>query len=738
MAAPFDVRGGALPLPSAMEAPPLLVRVLGGNVVTTAAVLACLNTADATVVRRLHPALAAAVAAVPWADTATPVHDTTRWRAALPAATAMKLAEKARLPLRRGRMSAAPRRVTALDLARCDSITDAVIAHLPPTLRTLNVSDCRNVTQNASFAHLSALEALDCSRTGVVQEGLARLPPSLRELRLAGCELPGTANFSHLQHLREVTHTYVQRPLSAATVASLPPSLEVLDISLEYACDIPWPRGWSLAHLTRLRVLNASCSDIDGAAIAAMPSSLNELNLAGCGIRSLVVSFAHLICLHALNLSRTPISSAVLASLPPSLVSLDLSNRCHIDNIGTGGAGTMMLTAATVFPYLPALRVLKMSYTSLGDAAIASLPTRLEELSMVGCRNVTPRARLDHLRALRVLQSAGTDLSPTTIATCRARGCVAPADGMLACKEGGLVGQLVPLPDGRLVCGGGRCVRLWEVAAGHNELVAELELAGLFCVEALAVLRDGHRVAVGMSCIHGVCPGVVVWDTRKAPHSKRVVTSATIPCASDVQALVVAANGHLVAGCADGKLCVVDVDAGAVMATLAAHDPGNALWAAAVLLDGRVATAAGSGELKLWDLSTLTCVLTLAEHTITSIAVLPDGRLASGSHDGTVRLWDTGRGTCTRVLTGHTSWVRALAVLPGGRLASLSNDDTIRVWDVRNDAGGAGGALLAQPPPTLSFGNLKFHSLLPLPGNRLATGGGGGCVYLWPLPPCGA
>jgi len=70
--------------------PPLLVQVLGGNIVTAASVLACLNTANATVLRRLHPALAAAVAGVPWADAATPVHDTDRWRAALPAATALK------------------------------------------------------------------------------------------------------------------------------------------------------------------------------------------------------------------------------------------------------------------------------------------------------------------------------------------------------------------------------------------------------------------------------------------------------------------------------------------------------------------------------------------------------------------------------------------------------------------------------------------------------------------------
>jgi len=49
------------------------------------------------------------------------------------------------------------------------------------------------------------------------------------------------------------------------------------------------------------------------------------------------------------------------------------------------------------------------------------MPAGLVELRMVRCSNVTQRARLDHLTALRVLQSAGTDLLPATIVACRAR-----------------------------------------------------------------------------------------------------------------------------------------------------------------------------------------------------------------------------------------------------------------------------------------------------------------------------
>ena len=695
-------------------APPLLVQVVGGNVVTAAAVLACLNTADTTVLRRLHPVFPAAVAAVPWADTTIAVRDVDRWRAALPAATGLKLAADALGPYCYGRELAALGGVMELDLSVCgDSVTDDVIARLPHTLRTLNVSECRDVTQYASFTHLSALETLDCSRTNAVAAGLARLPPFLRELHMHRCKTPDTADFSHLRDLRIVARTQVSQPFSAATVASLPPSVEVLDIGNEAhygnSTGKPWPRGWSAGHLTRLRVLNAQYTHIDGAAIATLPPSLRVLNLESFIKHSFEASFAHLASLHTLCLRYAPISAALLATLPPSLVSLDLHRGCA-------------LPPDAVFPYLPALRVLIINHATFGDATVASLPAGLEELHMEGCSNVTPRARLDHLPALRMLQSAGTALSRTTVVACRARGCFVPADGKLRERDG--IRLLVSLPGGRLVSMG-RKLTLWDSTTGCKA-VAQMDLRDLF-VWALAGLPDGHRVAAGTSTgkTH-FC--IVVWDTR---GDKRT----TIPCESGVRELAVACNGHLVAGCVNGSLLVVDVDAGVVVATLKAHD--KAVRAVAALLDGKVASVPFQcRSVSLWDVGVGTCVSTLLGHTgyITSLVVLPDGRLASGGLDNTVRLWDTVSDTCIRVLTGHTGRVHELTVLPGNRLASTSTDNTIRVWDTRDEAGGAGGAL-ARPPLVIAFGSdISLNVVAALPGNRLAAGEDSG-MYLWQLPP---
>jgi len=175
--------------------PPLLVQVLGGNAVAAAAVWRCLNTFDIIPLRRLHPAITVAIAGVPWADGTTEVRNIVKWRAALPAATeAWVLYTVTNFD---ADALAALAGVTSLNLYDNPNIKDAVIARLPPTLRALDVSGCRELTRDVSFAHLTALESLKCIYTHVLDAGLGGLPPSLRQLHLGRCELPATADFSH-------------------------------------------------------------------------------------------------------------------------------------------------------------------------------------------------------------------------------------------------------------------------------------------------------------------------------------------------------------------------------------------------------------------------------------------------------------------------------------------------------------------------------------------------------------
>ncbi|RYP20635.1 hypothetical protein DL765_002706 [Monosporascus sp. GIB2] len=117
--------------------------------------------------------------------------------------------------------------------------------------------------------------------------------------------------------------------------------------------------------------------------------------------------------------------------------------------------------------------------------------------------------------------------------------------------------------------------------------------------------------------------------------------------------------------------------------------------------DGRL-LASASNEIKLWDVATGVCILTLngGGDWLSSIAFSPDSsRLASASCDpestvpGSIKLWDVVTGSRIRSFHGHNSCVNSVAFSPDARwLASASghyevhpasdDDRTVKLWDV--------------------------------------------------------
>ena len=392
----------ALDVPPTTTPPvPLLVQVVAGNPATSAGVLLCLDTYDATILRQLHPVLMQTVAGVPWCDMNAAILDVRRWRAALPAAVGAWVAPQLRLD-----EPALLAGLTSLDVGGCGTVTDAVIQRLSPTLRHLDVAGCRNLTAAASFTHLRALTSLDCSYTAALDAGLGRLPPSLQVLAMdyskVGKPPQLAASFYHLPALRVLS--WQSAGLCDACAATLPPALQELNISNSRESV----RTMSLAHLPRLRVVRAHCTSITDAAVAALPASLEELDVERCYEITPAVSFTHLRALRALCAVHTRFGDASLASLPPSLVTLDVSH-CK------------QLSPAATLPGLPALQELGACNTGIGDAFVASLPPCVTSLRIANCINISPAADVRHLTALRELQCSGTHLPPSEVAALRAR-----------------------------------------------------------------------------------------------------------------------------------------------------------------------------------------------------------------------------------------------------------------------------------------------------------------------------
>ncbi|MHC4095535.1 MAG: WD40 repeat domain-containing protein [Planctomycetota bacterium] len=124
------------------------------------------------------------------------------------------------------------------------------------------------------------------------------------------------------------------------------------------------------------------------------------------------------------------------------------------------------------------------------------------------------------------------------------------------------------------------------------------------------------------------------------------------------------------------------------LATLSGHTA--TVTSAAFSPDGKLlatgGTGRGSGQLKMWDLSTGKPVWQKNAHTshVRGVAYSPDGRtVATASYDGTIGLWDAAGGDRLDTLTGHEKWVNAVAFSPDGRyLISAGRDTNACLWQI--------------------------------------------------------
>jgi len=699
---------------------PLLVQVVSGNPATSAAILLSLNIHDALIVRQLHPVLLHTVAGVPCCEMETTVHDLRRWRAALPSAVGARVTPRL-LVLDDPTLLAG---LTALDLRQCTAVTDAVIQSLPSTLRRLNVHHCGKLTLAASFTHLPSLLSLNCSYTAVLSMGLEALPPSLQELHMDGnelCPVPLPAErFRHLRALRVLSWMY-----GASSHATLPSTLEELDISHSQK---PWVvAAW--ARFPRLRVVRAQNTPMTNASAAALPASLEELDVSGCRNIKPTVSFAHLCGLRTLCTRDTAIGDATLASLPPSLVSLNVS-QCKL------------LSAGATLPGLPALQVLDAGNTSIGDALVGSLPPCLTTLRVANCASITPTADMRHLAALRELQCSGTSLPLGTVAALRARGCFAPAELVRQQASSADIQAMAVWADGRLVAGDTSSLAVWSgvgaaaalVPAWHDEPVA-----------TLAALPDA-RLAVALHTANGKAGCIEVWNTHTTPPTR----CAAIATDNRVCATALLLDGRLAAGCADGRILLVDVASGTVGGKPTLRHAGG-VTALAVLPDGALASCADDITVRVWDVDRgVGVALLVGEPRFKrALAVLPSGHLASAAADGTVWLWDVATSACYVVLTparpfGTVPTVATMVALPDGRLACGDSDGAVRVWDTHAYSPSRDGDVVirerAAARAVVRHVMLEGHAgrvgaMALLPDGRLVSGGRGGVLRIWRLPP---
>jgi WD40 repeat protein len=321
------------------------------------------------------------------------------------------------------------------------------------------------------------------------------------------------------------------------------------------------------------------------------------------------------------------------------------------------------------------------------------------------------------------------------------------------------VGLLALSPDGRYLASGhgvatapwpgGYALHVWDTATARS--VARL-MGGETCASAAAFSRGGRQLAAaGMDAVVRVwdVPG---WKLVKEVALPRLTVPKDAPQADllkalhgkTVHALGWAGRRHLLTASNDGKVRVVDLEAGKVTGEFAVTEYNFSVrWRAAFTLDGsRVVTTAApawaifdprTGKLKtsleskrpdqdrvitpenerlafvqglvvsddgrvvaaatnwsvvrVWDPKTgkVLRAFGAAGHPPFGLAVSPDGRFVAtaGERDRTVRLWRVADGKELASFSGHEGDVYSVAFAPDGRsVYSGSADCTVLRWDV--------------------------------------------------------
>ncbi|KAG5213400.1 hypothetical protein JEQ12_009186 [Ovis aries] len=215
---------------------------------------------------------------------------------------------------------------------------------------------------------------------------------------------------------------------------------------------------------------------------------------------------------------------------------------------------------------------------------------------------------------------------------------------------------------------------------------------------------SGHRSPVTRVIFHPVFSVMVsasedatikVWDYETGDF-ERTLKGHT----DSVQDISFDHSSKLLASCsADMTIELWDFQGFECIRTMHGHD--HNVSSVAIMPNGdHIVSASRDKTIKMWEVQTehehvVECVSWAPESSYSSISEAtgsetkksgkPGPFLLSGSRDKTIKMWDVSTGMCLMTLVGHDNWVRGVLFHSGGKfILSCADDKTLRVWDYKN------------------------------------------------------
>ncbi|HEY9825274.1 MAG TPA: NB-ARC domain-containing protein [Stenomitos sp.] len=281
-------------------------------------------------------------------------------------------------------------------------------------------------------------------------------------------------------------------------------------------------------------------------------------------------------------------------------------------------------------------------------------------------------------------------------------------------------------PDGQTLASASmdQTVRVWNLEdqqclacfRGHSSMVM-----------SLAYAPDAKTIASG-----GMDRSIKHWDLKRKTciqsmsGYKNIIWSAAFR--PDCSLRSTSQGGIVASSSLDGIVRVWQIEDGQCLKTFKHQAEVHAITFSPdgkQLVSGNLHT---HSTLKIWDLETQACVMTIPVHIgkVNSVCWSPDGTLlASGGDDKQVFLFSLAHKQVNKILRGHEAVVWSVAFSPDSQLlASGSFDQRVRLWDVES-----GQCIQVLSGHTNALTSIRFHPSLPI----LVTASSDATVRLWSL-----